>query len=182
MSDTAADDDVARKLRALQDFYGLTLQEMADRCGLPKRSLENYIRTKKPQRPGLDALRSMADGLEVSIDWLIGRTDEAFAPEFSTEDYALFCHGVVLRLLADLIPLASNEPSAFDDKKLTIKDVEHTDIAASAMLEFIEVVRIQSGNKGRPEGYFGTKFRVVSESAKQRGTATALNVPLHRKP
>lgn len=182
MTDAVPDDDVAKKLRALQDHYGLTLQDMADRCGLPKRSLENYMRAKKPQRPGLDALRSIADGLDVSVDWLIGRSEEAFAPEFKTEDFALFCHSVVLRLLGELIPLAAADPEAFDPSKLSVNGVDHADIAAAAMLDFMQVVRTQRGNSKRPKGYFTEGFRTISERLERRAVPPSFYEILKRKP
>lgn len=48
--------DVAGRLRLLQAKNALTIQAMADRCGLPKCSLKNDMNLKNPQRPGLDAL------------------------------------------------------------------------------------------------------------------------------
>ena len=68
MADAMKSTDVAERLRALQTERGLTIQEMAKKCGLPKRSLENYMNLKASQRPGVDALISIADGMNVSID------------------------------------------------------------------------------------------------------------------
>ena len=181
MPDAANLTDVAQKLRSLQSHYGLTLQEMADRCALPKRSLENYMRLKKPQRPGLDALRSIADGLKVSIDWLLGRIDERFAPEFTTEDYALFCHSVVLRLLDEVVTNAAKNPEAFDADKLTINDVAISDISAAAILDFIHVVEKQKGNPNRPSGYGVEQFKSIAGSAIAKGRPQHVEEILGRK-
>lgn len=175
-------DVVAERLRALQSHYGSTLQEMADRCGLPKRSLENYMRSKNPQRPGLDALVSMANGFEVSVDWLVGRSNERHAPEFTTEAYALFCHSVVLRLLDELIHIAAEDPQAFDQNRRTIAGRDFADIAAWAMLEFFEVVNVQRGNAKRPHGYFQDRFQDASDRAKRNAITRSVSDLLGRKP
>ncbi|MDA7427907.1 helix-turn-helix transcriptional regulator [Primorskyibacter aestuariivivens] len=174
--------DVAGRLRALQEHYGLTIQEMADRCSLPKRSLENYMKRTNPQRPGLDALRGIADGMGVSIDWLVGRSPEMSAPEFRSEDYATFCHSVVLRLLSELIPIAASEPGRFDAQLLTIDGRDHADIAARAMLDFMNVVRVQSGNATRPEGYFHRQFDAISKRADRTEKGGSNSVDTARKP
>jgi transcriptional regulator with XRE-family HTH domain len=160
MSDDPKFNDVAQKLRSIQNHYGYTLQEMADNCGMPKWSLENYMRLKNPQRPGLDALKSLADGLNVSIDWLLGRVDERFAPELTTEDYALFCHSVVLRLPGQIVTAASERPEAFDAKLYTIDGVSTSDISAAAM----HVVQRQGGNPNTPKEYGIEQFRSIGDS------------------
>lgn len=72
-------------LRRLKVANGWTLAEMASLTGLPKRSIESYMREKDPQKPGLDALKRMAKGLNVSVDALVfGGSDE---PE--KDDYEL---------------------------------------------------------------------------------------------
>lgn len=173
---------VPEKLRVLQEHFGLTLQEMADRCGLPKRSLENYMRLNKPQRPGLDAICAIADGLDVSIDWLVGRSDEHLAPEFKTEDYAIFCHSVVLRLLGEMRSLAMRDPKASDTPMYKIGGIEISDIAAAAMLDFIAVVDTQVGNSSRPKGYFESRFDAITKGASKNGDLSAIANLFERKP
>lgn len=169
MSGDLKHNDVALKLRSLQNYSGYTLQEMADTSGMPKRSLENYMRQKNLQRRGLDALNSLADGLKVSIDWLLGRTDEKFTPEFTTEDYALFCHSVVLRLLDEVVRTAGKRPEIFDADLLTIDDVPISDVSLAAMLDFMHVVKVQGGNPSRPKGYGVEQFRSISDVAISKG-------------
>ncbi len=62
---------IAARLRAIQANNDWTVQEMADLTGLPKRSLENYMRKENPQLPGVEALVKIAHGLGVSLDWLV---------------------------------------------------------------------------------------------------------------
>jgi len=158
--------DVAQRLRHLQAKHGQTIQEMAQRCGLPKRSLENYMNLKGPQRPGLDALISIADGYCVSVDWLVGRDGEAEKPEFTKEDYAVFCHGVVLCLLHDLIGAEAKEGGAIDPTTMTVMGLDMSQLAAVTMLQFLGVVERQSNNPNRPAHYFSRNI----ESLRLLGT------------
>ena len=148
---------VAERLRELQASFGLTIQEMTDKCGLPKRSLENYMNVKNPQRPGVDALLAVADNLHVSIDWLVGRSDQATEPEFSTEDYAVFCHSVVLRLLGEILTAEAERPGVLEPPS-RIMGNNFSDLAAWAVLDFTKVVHAQSGNPKRPPKRFNWNF------------------------
>ena len=78
---------------------------MAERCGLSKASLANYMRVKDPQRPGFDAVISIANGMGVSTDWLAGLTADRKPPTLSKHDEALLVHMVVHSLLMRLSEL-----------------------------------------------------------------------------
>ena len=60
------------RLRRLQAEHGWSLQQVADRTGLSKSSVQNYTRKNDPQKPGVDAIIALANGLDVSTDWLLG--------------------------------------------------------------------------------------------------------------
>lgn len=62
-----------QRLNLLHRGFGHSKAEMARKCGLPPRSLENYF---KGQKPGVDALLAIARGMEVDVDWLIGEAPE----------------------------------------------------------------------------------------------------------
>lgn len=127
--------DVAERLRALQAKLGLTIQQMADRCGLPKRSLENYMNLRSPQRPGLDALAGIADGFNVSIDWLVGRSALKDTGEFTKEDYAFFCQSTVLRVLIAVVDAVKEDPhNAIDPEHYRIMGHELHDIGSVAQI------------------------------------------------
>ncbi len=59
------------RLREIQRRREWTVQDMADRAGMPKRSLENYMRVSDPQLPGIEAASKMAVAFGVSLDWLL---------------------------------------------------------------------------------------------------------------
>ena len=155
MGSDAKSTNVAERLRHVQAEMGLTIQDMASQCGLPKRSLENYMNRKDPQRPGVDALIAIADGFNLSLDWIVGRTDEA-ASRFTKDDYAFFCYSTVLAVLRNIVEVARDEPSlavqADPDKVL---GYEINEVAARAMLDFVALVDLQaSGPSIAHKGYF----------------------------
>lgn len=63
--------DLAARLRTLQGSQDWTVQEMAALAGLPKRSLENYMRKTGPQIPSAEVLAKMAEAYGVPVDWLL---------------------------------------------------------------------------------------------------------------
>lgn len=68
-------DDLAARLRALRERRGWTVVDMAERTGIPKRTLDKYMLRSGANLPGFDALLAMAKGLGVSLDWLAFGTD-----------------------------------------------------------------------------------------------------------
>lgn len=63
--------DFAARLRQLQGSQDWTVQEMAALAGIPKRSLENYMRKADPQIPSAEVLAKMAEAYAVPVDWLL---------------------------------------------------------------------------------------------------------------
>ncbi|MFN3970892.1 MAG: helix-turn-helix domain-containing protein [Gemmobacter sp.] len=166
MGEVSKPTDVAERLRLLQARMSLTIQEMSERCGLPKRSLENYMNLKDPQRPGVDALIGIADGLGVSVDWLVGRSENPTASEFSKEDYAVFCQSVVLHVLDRIIDALKDAPGeAVDTSERRIMGYSSFEIATVAMLDFVAIVDLQSGHPSRPKNYFKKDFSTLSDMA-----------------
>lgn len=63
--------DLAFRLRGLRDRNNWTVADMAERTGIPKRTLDKYMLRQDSSLPGFDALCSLSKGLGVSLDWLI---------------------------------------------------------------------------------------------------------------
>lgn len=57
--------------RKLRDF---NQDELAKKAGLPSTAVSHF--ESGARKPSFDNLRKLADALEVSIDYLMGRTDE----------------------------------------------------------------------------------------------------------
>ncbi|MGC9418277.1 MAG: helix-turn-helix domain-containing protein [Rhodovulum sp.] len=111
MADTEEPDILVRRLHSLLVSHGLTIKEMAERCGVPKSSLEGYMRLKGAKRPGVDALVAIADGMGVSIDWLVGRTDAWQPSEEDRQRYALALFDTVVELLREIDQAQSESAS-----------------------------------------------------------------------
>lgn len=126
MANTETTPVVAARLQELRTKNGLTIQEMAEKCDLPKRSLENYMNMKKPQKPGLEALVSIADAFTVSLDWLTGRTRDSSAFQTTRNDYAMACQQTVDMILEDM----------------GVSEKERIGLAATSMLRFLETVAL----------------------------------------
>ena len=62
--------DLASKLRDLRDKNGWTVADMAERTGIPKRTLDKYMLRSGASLPGFEAICALAKGLGVSLDWL----------------------------------------------------------------------------------------------------------------
>lgn len=68
---------IASRLRQVKDQNGWTAGEMADRIGMSRRSLESYMRKENAPLPGVEALKQIALGLRISLDWLVLGAEDA---------------------------------------------------------------------------------------------------------
>ena len=66
----------ADKIRALRKEKKLTQAEVAKEAGL---SARGYQDLELGAKPGVDTLLHIADFYDVSVDWLMGRTDDPHA-------------------------------------------------------------------------------------------------------
>ena len=139
MDDEAVPADLVHRLHTLRIRKGLTIQEMANQCGLPKSSLESYMRMEGARRPGLDALVAIGSGMNVSLDWLVGRASDSFDPTATKTDYAMACFRVVSSLIIWMREKQAASPDTiFGDG--TVAGIEDAEVAAKAMLLFGDVV------------------------------------------
>lgn len=183
MSIDAKSADVAARLRQLQAKHNLTIQEMADRCGMPKRSLENYMKLKEPQRPGVDALIGIADGMGVSIDWIVGRSDLSSTSDFTVDDYAFLCQSTVLHVLVRILDAVRDNPAgAINTEARLIMGYEAHEIAAVAMLDFLAAVDLQADHPSRPKDYFKRHVATLSDFAAREVKAASVYELKDRKP
>lgn len=133
--------DLSTRLRVLQHQKGLTVQGMADICGIPKSSSESYMKIQDAKQPGLKALISIADGLGASLDWLVGRIRDDVAVRLTPNDYAIHYYsgivGIIDQLEARGYPtLSSNEKYRF---------------AARDMLEFLDGILLAERHSKKTE-------------------------------
>lgn len=102
MSEDGPPDILVQRLHMLAVQRGLTIKDMAQKCGVPKSSLEGYMRLKDAKRPGVDALVAIADAMEVSTDWLVGRSDARQLGEGDRRRIALAMFRLLVEILEDI--------------------------------------------------------------------------------
>lgn len=139
MTDLRTDILLVERLQMLRVESRVTIAEMAEKCGLPKSSLESYMRLEGARKPGVEALVSIASAFGVSIDWLVGLSEVRPSQDASAHDSAVACMEVVTSLLSRLEDeqAKSGQPIIRDS---TFAGVHKTEVAARAMLSFLQTV------------------------------------------
>ena len=75
MSDAAeARDEFGTRLQKARNLREMSQQDLAAKSGLPASSISHF--EGKSRRPSFDNLRRLANALNVTTDYLIGRTEE----------------------------------------------------------------------------------------------------------
>ena len=64
----------AERLQGLRKERGLTQKDMAEQLGISTRTYQYYEGDE--HRPDIETLWALADYFDVSIDYLVGRSDE----------------------------------------------------------------------------------------------------------
>lgn len=64
----------SKKLRKEREMLGLMQKQMAEKLNLPPNTYNGYETGKRS--PNLEVTKYIADELNVSVDYLLGRTDE----------------------------------------------------------------------------------------------------------
>lgn len=62
------------KIAALRDKRGLTQEDLASKIGISRASLSHYEKGRRD--PDYNTLTKIADFFKVSVDYLLGRTDD----------------------------------------------------------------------------------------------------------
>ena len=156
MSEDEHPDILVQRLHMLAVQRGLTIKDMAQRCGVPKSSLEGYMRLKDAKRPGVDALVSIADAMEVSTDWLVGRSDAKELGEGERRRIAIAMFRLTVEVLKDIeAAQKDSDIPILKDGKVGARPI--ADHAAQVMLHFLAKEKLF-------EGYGLTDFmRVVDD-------------------
>jgi transcriptional regulator with XRE-family HTH domain len=77
-----SNDMFRKRLRAARDLRGLTQAQLAAKVGMPASSITVFEGGSR--KPSIDNLRRLADGLDVSADYLLGRVADP-APEEASD-------------------------------------------------------------------------------------------------
>ena len=103
--DSSPSELFAERLKAARLMRGWTQAELAARAGLPATSIAHLEAGSR--KPSFDTLRRLAGALEVSTDYLLGRSDD---PSTSQSDDPLYRHaskltGADRRLAAEFLEI-----------------------------------------------------------------------------
>lgn len=75
MSQTKAPSEIFKKrLKDARNLRGLSQGDLAGRAGLPPSSIAHFEAASR--KPSFDTLHKIANALEVTADYLLGRTDD----------------------------------------------------------------------------------------------------------
>ena len=66
--------DFGNHLKMVRKSNNLTQKQLADAIGATENGVQNYERGAR--KPTFDMLIALADALEVSLDYLVGRSDD----------------------------------------------------------------------------------------------------------
>ncbi len=96
MPDDQATDIFSKRLKDARDLRGMNQIQLATKAGLPPASVSHF--ESGPRKPSFDNLKALASALDVTTDYLLGRSD---TPDASAE--------TVGRLHRDLHKLSSQD-------------------------------------------------------------------------
>jgi transcriptional regulator with XRE-family HTH domain len=85
MSKNAPSEIFAERLRAARDLRGYSQGALAERANMPPTSIAHF--ESGSRKPSFDTLRRLANALEVTTDYLLGRVDQ---PELAEAGDPLF--------------------------------------------------------------------------------------------
>ncbi|NCG55224.1 helix-turn-helix domain-containing protein [Serratia fonticola] len=130
---------IQERLRQVMDLKGLTIKELAERSGMPYRSLQNYLRGER--EPNNDALLVLRTHLGISVDWLLTGEGDMYLSEaesapslpvdtpFSNSDLTM------LELLNQLDPEVRKDLMRSAEEKQRMIELERKVSELSAELE-----------------------------------------------
>lgn len=69
---------IGARIRRARESQGLRQEDLADKTGIMQKTISNY--ENGVSYPNSVNLTKISDVLEVSADWLLGRTEDRFSP------------------------------------------------------------------------------------------------------
>ena len=133
----------SKRLRSERERVGLKQKEMANKLCIPPTTYNGYETGNR--MPALDVARDIADALDVTTDYLLGRTDER---KLNVKD-----EKSIQKDLKDIInDFKSGQagPAFFNGQELSEKDLEVLEVGMEAILT---TLKIQNKEKYTPKKY-----------------------------
>lgn len=133
----------SKRLRVEREKLGLKQKEMAEKLNMPSNTYNGYETGKRI--PALDVAKNIADALDVTTDYLLGRTDNR---KLNTKD-----ERSIQKDLKDIIndfKTGQAGPAFFNGQELSEKDLEVLEVGMEAILT---TLKIQNKEKYTPNKY-----------------------------
>ncbi|MBD3816446.1 MAG: helix-turn-helix domain-containing protein [Halothiobacillus sp.] len=115
--------NISNRLKDAIELQGLKISDAATRCGIPYRSMQNYLRGER--EPNVEAIIKIATHLGISMDWLLTGEGSMYRaaptaqiPSLSTREEA------VLAMFRSLDEDAQREIQQVAEEKKRLRDVE----------------------------------------------------------
>lgn len=146
-----------QRLKELRKKQGITQEQLAQILGLERSTIGKY-EGKKEVIPSAEVLNDIADYFEVSIDYLLGRTDDPYPYESFDEYIPEEFNGNAKKYLAFLKARDEDAQKEREDKasEPLVTVAAHTDDpnglppeAQEEIMEYIEFIRQKYGKKGK---------------------------------
>lgn len=133
----------AKKLREEREHLGLMQKEMAEKLNLPPNTYNGYETGKRS--PSLEIATQIADALNVSADYLLGRTDNR---NLTVKDEKSIKNDLK-KMMTDL-RTGQAGPAFYGDTEL---DEEELDLIEDAMELALKTIKLRNKEKYTPKKY-----------------------------
>ncbi len=90
------------RVRALKAERDLTVSQLSKETGIPKRTLEKYLRRSGAASPGVETIRTICTTYDISADWLLGLTDKSDQAVSDAEATEVAARAVFEHFIADI--------------------------------------------------------------------------------
>ena len=134
------------KVKILCDERKISINDLEEALGYSKNTLYRL----KTQNPGADKLQSIADYFDVSVDYLLGRTDKKRYYDLTEKD-----ERDIEKQLEDIINNVESESgfAAFDGSTLDELDEENREIMIASLKNALRMHKRLAKKKFTPKKY-----------------------------
>lgn len=109
--------DFGSRLKEIRKSKGITQKQLAAAIGASERGIQNYELNER--KPAYDVLLTMADYFDISVDYLVGKTESAKTIGENILRFMLYCDLSTMRCTASDI---NTELASFADSYVKVND------------------------------------------------------------
>lgn len=139
--------EIGSKLKKLRKQSHITIDELSKETGVGKSTISD-IETGKAKSPKTTTLKKLADYFNVSMDYILGNTNETEKPELNKRD---------LRNIAKDVDSIMNKLDKGEDGPTYYNDIEMQDedkeLFRSALEYALKTIKVKNKEKYTPKKY-----------------------------